>query len=96
MKMGCEIQELGRNKYTWEHFCDMTDTWILAEQHIWGATTEKAKNQAFNCINGDVFSWKKMWMVLCEELKVKLEPFDDDDQEMLYDLVEEMKDKGQV
>ncbi|CAN0914570.1 3-oxo-Delta(4,5)-steroid 5-beta-reductase, partial [Linum grandiflorum] len=33
------------NKYTWEHFCDMSDSRLLAEQQIWAATTEVAKNQ---------------------------------------------------
>nr|TKS15233.1 3-oxo-Delta(4,5)-steroid 5-beta-reductase-like [Populus alba] len=54
------------NKYTWEHFCDMSDARVLAEQQIWAAVTEGAKNQAFNCTNGDVFTWKSLRGVLCE------------------------------
>ncbi|XP_021837225.2 (S)-8-oxocitronellyl enol synthase CYC2-like [Spinacia oleracea] len=81
-------------KYTWDHFCEMSDARVLAEQHVWGAVNEKATNEAFNCTNGDVFTWKKMWGVLCEEFGVEFEPLDEDDE--LFDLVEEMKDKGKV
>uniref|UniRef100_A0A803NAF5 PRISE-like Rossmann-fold domain-containing protein n=1 Tax=Chenopodium quinoa TaxID=63459 RepID=A0A803NAF5_CHEQI len=82
------------NRYTWEHFSDMTDTRVLAEQHVWGAVNKKANNQAFNCTNGDVFTWKKMRGVLCEEFGVEFVPLDDKDG--LFDLVDEMKDKGKV
>jgi hypothetical protein len=33
---------------------------VLAEQQIWAAVTEGATNQAFNCTNGDVFTWKSL------------------------------------
>ncbi|KAG4129222.1 hypothetical protein ERO13_D09G065900v2 [Gossypium hirsutum] len=44
------------SRYTWEHFCDMSDARVLAKQHIWAAVTPSAKNQAFNCTNGDMFT----------------------------------------
>ncbi|WJX41452.1 Delta(4)-3-oxosteroid 5beta-reductase [Trifolium repens] len=31
------------------------------EQHIWAAVDPYAKNEAFNCSNGDVFRWKQLW-----------------------------------
>ncbi|KAL4202481.1 hypothetical protein AMTRI_Chr02g221320 [Amborella trichopoda] len=45
-------------KYSWEHFFDAT-------------TTMKAKNQAFNCSNGDVFTWKSMWKVVANLVGVE-------------------------
>ncbi|CAK7322604.1 unnamed protein product [Dovyalis caffra] len=81
------------SKYTWEHFCDMSDARVLAEQHIWAAVTDGAKNQAFNCTNGDVFTWKSLWKVLCEVFDVEFVAFDEDEE---FDLVKTMKDKGKV
>lgn len=81
------------NKYSWEHFWDMSDARVLAEQQIWATMTDKAKNQAFNCTNGDVFTWKMLWRVLCDVFDVEFVPFDDKDK---FDVGEFMKDKGQV
>ncbi len=39
----------------------MTDARLLARHLEWAATTEAARNQAFNVVNGDVFRWKWMW-----------------------------------
>ncbi|GJR77251.1 3-oxo-delta(4,5)-steroid 5-beta-reductase-like protein [Tanacetum coccineum] len=39
------------NKYSWEHFWDMSDARVLAEQQIWASVTDTAKIQAFNCTN---------------------------------------------
>lgn len=81
------------NKYTWEHFWDASDATVLAEQHIWASVTEKAKNQAFNCTNGDVFTWKMLWRVLCDVFDVEFVPFEEKE---VFDVAEFMKDKGQV
>ena len=85
-----------RSRYTWEHFCDMTDARVLAEQHVWAAVNKKAQNEAFNCTNGDVFTWKRMWRVFSEEFGVEFQPLDDDHDEVGFDLAEEMKDRGDV
>lgn len=71
----------------------MTDARVVAEQEIWAAVTDKAKNQAFNCTNGDVFTWKMVWGVLCDVFDVEFVPFDEKDE---FDWVDYMKDKGQV
>lgn len=42
------------NIITWEQFVDISDADLIAEQEIWAATDLYAKNQAFNCSNGDV------------------------------------------
>ncbi|KAI3793885.1 hypothetical protein L1987_36508 [Smallanthus sonchifolius] len=81
------------NKYSWEHFWDMSDARVLAEQQIWASVTDRAKNEAFNCTNGDVFTWKMIWKVLCEVFAVDFVTFDEKEK---FDVVEFMKDKGQV
>ena len=57
----------------------MSDARVLAEQHIWAAVTDGAMNQTFNCTNGDVFTWKSLWKVLCEVFDVEFVAFDKDD-----------------
>ncbi|XP_059647074.1 3-oxo-Delta(4,5)-steroid 5-beta-reductase-like [Cornus florida] len=79
--------------YTWEHFCDMSDARVLAEQQVWAATTDGAKNEAYNCTNGDVFTWKSFWKVLCKVFEVEFVPFDEKDK---FDFTELMRDKGRV
>ena len=81
------------NSYTWEHFCDMTDAGVLAQQHMWAAATEKAKNQAFNCTNGDVFMWKAMWKLLCELFNLEFVPFSEGQE---FDWDDMMSRKGAV
>ncbi|KAJ9542671.1 hypothetical protein OSB04_029177 [Centaurea solstitialis] len=81
------------NRYNWEHFWDASDANLLAEQQIWAATTEKAKNQAFNCTNGDVFTWKLLWRVLCDVFDVEFVAFD---EKYKFDCVSFMRDKGEV
>ena len=81
-------------KYTWEHFCDATDVRVLAKQHIWAAVTERAQNEAFNCTNGDFFTWKSFWKVLCEIVRVEYVEFDGSGEK--FDFVEEMNKKGKV
>ncbi|KAJ0704370.1 putative (S)-8-oxocitronellyl enol synthase [Helianthus annuus] len=81
------------NMYSWEHFWDVSDARVLAEQQIWASVTDKAKNEAFNCTNGDVFTWKMIWRVLCDVFDVEFVPFD---EKVKFDVVEFMKDKGEV
>ena len=77
----------------WEHFCDVSDARVLAEQQLWVAITDGANNHAFNCTNGDVFSWKSLWKVLCEVFDVDFVSFDDNEK---FDWVGMMKEKGRV
>ncbi|KAF7837751.1 3-oxo-Delta(4,5)-steroid 5-beta-reductase-like [Senna tora] len=81
------------SRYTWEHFCDMTDFGVLAEQHVWAAVTDVAKNEAFNCTNGDVFTWKRMWKVMSEEFDVEYVEYKEGEE---FDLEEWMSKKGEV
>jgi nucleoside-diphosphate-sugar epimerase len=45
----------------WNGLTDMTGARLLARHLEWAATTEAARNQAFNVVNGDIFRWKWMW-----------------------------------
>jgi len=45
----------------WNGLVDMTDARLLSRHLEWAATTEPARNQAFNVVNGDVFRWSWMW-----------------------------------
>ncbi|KAG9459605.1 hypothetical protein H6P81_004113 [Aristolochia fimbriata] len=81
-------------RYAWEHFCDASDAGLLADQQLWAATTDAAKNQAFNCTNGDVFAWKSFWRVVAEALKVEfVVPYEEEPE---FNWVEAMKGKGTV
>jgi nucleoside-diphosphate-sugar epimerase len=60
----------------WNGLTDMTDAGLLAEQMMWAATAETARNEAFNIANGDVFRWRWMWPRLAELLGVEPAGFD--------------------
>ena len=45
----------------WNGLSDVTDVNVLADHLIWASTTDKAKNEAFNVVNGDVFRWSRLW-----------------------------------
>jgi nucleoside-diphosphate-sugar epimerase len=45
----------------WNGLTDMTDSRLLARHLEWAATTEAARDNAFNVVNGDVFRWSWMW-----------------------------------
>jgi nucleoside-diphosphate-sugar epimerase len=60
----------------WNGLSDVTDAGILADHLIWAATTEAARNEAFNIVNGDVFRWKWLWSRLAESFGVATEGFD--------------------
>jgi nucleoside-diphosphate-sugar epimerase len=50
----------------WNGLTDMTDARLLARHLEWATTTEAARDQAFNIVNGDVFRWKWMWTRLAD------------------------------
>lgn len=59
------------SKGAWEGYSDASDADLIAEHQIWTAVDPNAKNQAFNCSNGDVFKWKHFWKVLAEQFGVE-------------------------
>uniref|UniRef100_A0A1D1YKE0 Uncharacterized protein C757.02c n=1 Tax=Anthurium amnicola TaxID=1678845 RepID=A0A1D1YKE0_9ARAE len=82
--------------YTWGHFCDASDASQLAGQQIWAATTPAARNQAFNCTNGDVVTWKSLWRALADALAVEFVPFSPGDEEEGEWWAGRMREKGPV
>uniref|UniRef100_A0A7N0UEB6 PRISE-like Rossmann-fold domain-containing protein n=1 Tax=Kalanchoe fedtschenkoi TaxID=63787 RepID=A0A7N0UEB6_KALFE len=79
-------------KATWEGYWDASDAGLVAEQQIWAAVDPNAKNEAFNCSNGDVFRMKELWRILAEEFGLEWEEVGDMHEG--FDLGEMMKDKG--
>src|SRR5262249_20136998 len=59
----------------WNSLTDMTDARLLARHLEWAATTEAARNQAFNVVNGDVFRWSWMWGRLADWFGIEAAPF---------------------
>ena len=77
---------------TWNGYWDVSDADLIAEHHIWAAVDPFAKNEAFNCSNGDVFKWKDLWKVLAEQFGLE---FHEPEGQGLS-LEKMMKDKGPV
>ncbi len=59
----------------WNGLTDMTDARLLARHLEWASTTEVARNQAFNIVNGDVFRWSWMWQRLADWFEIPAAPF---------------------
>jgi nucleoside-diphosphate-sugar epimerase len=59
----------------WNGLTDMTDARLLARHLEWASTTEAARNQAFNVVNGDVFRWSWMWARLADWFGLKPAPY---------------------
>lgn len=59
----------------WNGLTDMTDARLLARHLEWAATTDAARNQAFNVVNGDVFRWSWMWGRLAAWFGLEPAPF---------------------
>lgn len=49
---------------------DLTDARLLGRHAVWSATEARARNQAFNTVNGDVLRWRQMWKRVAEGLGV--------------------------
>ena len=81
-------------KLAWENYYMASDADLIAEQHIWAAVDPYAKNEAFNCSNGDVFRWKQLWKVIAEQFGIEEYGFDEEGPRLK--LSELMKDKGPV
>ncbi|PJJ59070.1 SDR family oxidoreductase [Hymenobacter chitinivorans] len=60
----------------WHGLSDVTDARIIAKQLRWAATTEAARNEAFNIVNGDVFRWSWLWGRLADWFGVEAAGFD--------------------
>ncbi|MDR3623380.1 MAG: SDR family oxidoreductase [Paludisphaera borealis] len=59
----------------WEGLTDVTDARILARHLEWAATSDAARNEAFNIVNGDVFRWKWLWPKLATDFGIDVAPY---------------------
>ncbi|KAF5444836.1 hypothetical protein F2P56_033935 [Juglans regia] len=80
-------------KAAWDCYSVASDADLIAEQHIWAAVDPYARNEAFNCNNGDVFRWKHFWKVLAEQFGIEDCGFEEGEK---LSLVEMMKGKDAV
>ncbi|XP_068655210.1 (S)-8-oxocitronellyl enol synthase ISY1-like [Aristolochia californica] len=80
------------NRIAWDEYSTASDADLIAEHHIWAAVEPYARNEAFNCSNGDVYKWKHLWKILAEQFGVEHAEFDGEG----FSLAEAMKDKGPV
>ncbi|KAF7817450.1 3-oxo-Delta(4,5)-steroid 5-beta-reductase [Senna tora] len=80
-------------KAAWECYSVASDADLIAEQQIWAAVEPCARNQAFNCSNGDVFKWKHLWKVLAEKFGIEEFGFEEGSKLKLSKI---MKDKGPI
>jgi nucleoside-diphosphate-sugar epimerase len=60
----------------WNGLSDVTDARVLAKHMLWAATTEAARNQAFNVVNGDYFRWSALWYRLAGWFGIEAIGFD--------------------
>ncbi|KNA16765.1 hypothetical protein SOVF_086300 [Spinacia oleracea] len=81
-------------KASWESYSQASDADLIAEHQIWTSVDPYAKNEAFNCSNGDVFKWKQLWRVLGEQFEVEIADFDEDGER--FSIEERMKGKEGV
>ena len=59
----------------WNGLTDMTDARLLARHLLWAGTTDVARNQALNIVNGDVFRWSWMWERIAAWFGISAAPF---------------------
>uniref|UniRef100_A0A7N0UDU1 PRISE-like Rossmann-fold domain-containing protein n=1 Tax=Kalanchoe fedtschenkoi TaxID=63787 RepID=A0A7N0UDU1_KALFE len=91
--LGTKLKYPGTKK-SWEGYWDASDADLIAEQQIWAVVDPYAKNEAFNCSNGDVYKTKQLWRILAEEFGVEYEDVVEGHQGM--SVGDMMKDKGPV
>jgi nucleoside-diphosphate-sugar epimerase len=60
----------------WNSLTDVTDARLLARHLEWAATSDAARNEDFNVVNGDVFRWKWMWSQIAGYFGIEAVPFD--------------------
>ena len=64
------------NKFFYNAVDDCSYAPSLADMNVWAATSEHAKNEAFNHTNGDVYVWKHFWPKLARYFGVEVRPND--------------------
>jgi nucleoside-diphosphate-sugar epimerase len=72
----------------WNGLTDMTDARLLARHLEWVATTQAARDQAFNVVNGDVFRWSWMWERIAKWFELEGAPFPGEGTPLEYQLAD--------
>lgn len=90
---GLPLKFIG-DESAWEGYCDASDANLIAEHQIWAAVNPYAKNESFNCSNGDIFKWKHLWKVLAEQFGIEDYGFEENVDNQSW--VKMMKNKGTV
>ncbi|XP_057956196.1 (S)-8-oxocitronellyl enol synthase CYC2 [Malania oleifera] len=87
----------GGTRECWEKICiDGSDARLVAEQHIWAATTDEtysSNGQAFNAINGSSFTWKEIWPAIRMKFEADVSSNEETFSEDFF-FTEAMGDKG--
>jgi nucleoside-diphosphate-sugar epimerase len=68
-ELGLPLDFPGRN---FDNITDMTDATQLANALKWIATSDAAKNQAFNVTDGDFFRWRQLFQRLADHFDIEL------------------------
>ncbi|CAN6312260.1 unnamed protein product [Urochloa humidicola] len=93
VKDGAKLRWPG-SRAAWEGLNNGSDADLIAEQHIWAAVEPMAKNEAFNCSNGDLYTWKKLWPVLAGRFGLEWVGYKG--EEKRFKVAEAMAGKGAV
>ncbi|WP_306132226.1 SDR family oxidoreductase [Roseivivax marinus] len=73
----------------WDSLTDMTDARQLAAQVAWAATSDDARNEDFNVVNGDVFRWSWMWGRIADWFGLEAEEFDGTERPLEQQMAED-------
>ena len=76
----------------WNGLSDVTDARILAAHLIWASTTDAARNEAFNIVNGDYFRWSWLWNRIAKYFGVEAVGFGG----TIQSLEKEMANDGEI
>jgi hypothetical protein len=82
------------SRVAWEGFSDASDADLIAEHEIWAAVEPFAKNEAFNCSNGDLYKWKLLWPMLADQFGVEWSGYEG--EESSFKLADAMSGKEAV
>ncbi|KAL5219687.1 hypothetical protein ABZP36_020371 [Zizania latifolia] len=82
------------SRVAWEGFSDSSDADLIAEHEIWAAVDPFARNEAFNCSNGDLYKWKFLWPMLADQFGLEWSGYEG--EERRFKLADAMAGKEAV
>lgn len=71
------------SRVAWEGFSDASDADLVAEQEVWAAVDPLAKNESFNCSNGDLYKWKQLWPMVADRFGVEWVGYEGEDSRFM-------------